>query len=184
MEKEDFYYLGTILKAYGNFGHVLVSVDAGDPGQYRSADFVFVEIRGEFIPFFLESLEPRAGQKAILKFLDINTVSETKPVLRCGLYLPLSSLPKPERKKFYSLEVIGFTVVDDRLGAVGTVDSIIELPAQPVFRILHGRKEILVPAVDAIVRKVDRKARKIYITAPEGLIDLYLGPSGSAGGGK
>ncbi len=174
MEKDEFYYLGKILKTYGNHGHLLVLLDVDDPDRYRSVDMVFLDIHKEKIPFFIESLELKPGQKAVVKFLDVNTVVDAEAFRQLELFLPVSALPKLRGNKFYHHEVKGFKVVDERLGEIGQVDRILEMPVQPLFRILKGEKEILVPVVDEIIRKVDRKRRTIFIAAPEGLIDLYL----------
>ena len=39
--------------------------------------------------------------------------------------------------------------------------------------IKSGDKEILIPSVDEIIQKIDRKEKEIHIIAPEGLIELY-----------
>jgi 16S rRNA processing protein RimM len=39
---------------------------------------------------------------------------------------------------------------------------------------MKGEKEILIPIIDSIIDKVDRDSKTIYITAPNGLIDIYL----------
>ncbi len=39
---------------------------------------------------------------------------------------------------------------------------------------MNGDKEILIPVVDPVIKKVDRDQRTIFIEAPKGLIDLYL----------
>ena len=52
--------------------------------------------------------------------------------------------------------------------------SIIEYPAQPLFQIMNGGTEILVPVIDQVIKKVDRENGTIYISAPNGLIDLYM----------
>jgi 16S rRNA processing protein RimM len=65
-------------------------------------------------------------------------------------------------------------VVDDVYGDIGTIQTIIEYPAQPLFQIINGDKEILVPVIDPVIKQVDRENKTIYITAPNGLIDLYL----------
>jgi len=38
-----------------------------------------------------------------------------------------------------------------------------------------GETEILIPVIDPVIKQVDREAKTIFITAPTGLIDLYLG---------
>ncbi|HPT15302.1 MAG TPA: 16S rRNA processing protein RimM, partial [Bacteroidales bacterium] len=71
-------------------------------------------------------------------------------------------------------EVVGFEVIDKSKGPVGKVRRILELPHQAMFEIEFGDKEILVPLVDEIIVKVDRKLKQLLIDAPEGLIDMYL----------
>jgi 16S rRNA processing protein RimM len=70
--------------------------------------------------------------------------------------------------------VKGFRVVDESYGDIGVIQTVIEYPAQPLFQIMKGDKEILVPVIDPVIKKVDRENKTIYIDAPNGLIDLYL----------
>ena len=46
---------------------------------------------------------------------------------------------------------------------------------QPLFQIMKNGVEILVPVIDQVIRRVDREQKTLYIAAPNGLIDLYLG---------
>ena len=39
---------------------------------------------------------------------------------------------------------------------------------------MKNDKEILIPIIDQVIKKVDRKEKKMFIEAPNGLIDLYL----------
>ncbi len=174
MEKDEYFYFGKILRTYGNQGHLQILMDVDDPVKYQSLETVFVEINHERIPFFISSLDLQPRNKAVVRFLDVNSVEEAGPFTGLKLFLPMSSLPKLRGNQFYHHEVIGFTVIDETFGEIGKIESVLDLPAHPLFRILWNEKEILVPAVDTVIRKVDRKKRIILITAPEGLIDLYL----------
>ena len=44
----------------------------------------------------------------------------------------------------------------------------------PVFQVMKGKKEILIPILDQVIQNVDRDKKTLTITAPEGLIDMYL----------
>ena len=90
------------------------------------------------------------------------------------LYLPLSFLPELSGNKFYFHEVIGFKVVDDIHGDIGVIESINDTTSQALFEILKGDKQLLIPVNDDIITKVDREAKTIHVTTPEGLVDLYL----------
>ena len=77
-------------------------------------------------------------------------------------------------KSFYYHEVVGFAIEDLENGALGHCTKILENGAQPVF-LIEGLKgeEILVPAVDAFIKKIDREKQIIQLVLPEGLVDLY-----------
>jgi 16S rRNA processing protein RimM len=38
----------------------------------------------------------------------------------------------------------------------------------------RNEKEILIPLIDSLIQTVDRNQKKLTVTTPEGLIDLYL----------
>lgn len=84
-------------------------------------------------------------------------------------------LPPLTGNQFYFHEVIGFKVIDQEKGDIGICRDFIEISRQPIMQIEYGDKEILVPAVDEYLDKVDREKRILYIKAPEGLIDIYIG---------
>ena len=58
---------------------------------------------------------------------------------------------------------------------IGILEQVIEYPAQPLFQIMKNGVEVLIPVIDEVIDKVDRENKTIYINAPNGLIELYLG---------
>jgi 16S rRNA processing protein RimM len=90
------------------------------------------------------------------------------------MYLPITELPSLKGNRFYYHEIIGFQVSDQQHGDIGVVEDILELPHQALFQIRFGEKEILIPIVDEIIKKVDRRKKVLLIEAPPGLIEIYL----------
>jgi 16S rRNA processing protein RimM len=172
MTKDECYQLGKITKPWGIKGQVIFFLDVDCPENYADLDSAFVEIKGSLIPYFFH-VDNINGNKAVVTFDEL-TPEETLKLVGCDLYLPLDMLPKLTGNQFYFHEVRGFRVVDDEYGDIGVIQTIIEYPAQPLFQIVNGGQEILIPVIDPIIKKVDREAKTIYITAPNGLIDLYL----------
>lgn len=172
MQKEDCFNLGKITKPFGLKGEVVIFLDVDEPNNYANLDSVFVEVRNQLVPFFIQNIRIN-GNKATVQFEDI-TPEQTASIVGCNLYLPLDTLPKLTGKKFYFHEIIGFRVIDDEHGDIGTVASVIEYPAQPLFQIINNGTEILLPVLDQLINNVDRENRTISVHAPEGLIDLYL----------
>lgn len=173
MTKDECYYLGRVTKPFGFKGELAMYLDVDCPDDYASLDSVFIETKNGLVPYFIKSIRIN-GNKAYATFEDV-TAENVSSLVGRDMYLPLELLPKLTGNQFYFHEVKGFRVVDECHGDIGRIESIIEYPAQPLFQIMNGETEILVPVIDQIIKKVDREACCIYIKAPDGLIELYLG---------
>ena len=101
--------------------------------------------------------------------------NDARILLRQRLFLPAQILPKLTGIQFYDHEVVGFTVVDTSYGEVGIIEDVIDLAINPLLQIKQGAKEVLIPLAANVVQAIDRKKKTMTITAPEGLIQLYLG---------
>ena len=84
-------------------------------------------------------------------------------------------LPKLSGNKFYYHEVIGFSVQDSVHGHIGIIKGVNDSTAQALFEVEKGDKQLLIPVNDEIITKLDRAKRTIFVTTPDGLVDLYLG---------
>ena len=174
MQKEDCFYLGKIVKKYSFKGELLAKLDTDQPELYEELDAIFVELRNNLVPFFVESSQLHKSELLRLKFEDVDSEYDADALLKCDLYLPLELLPKLDGDKFYYHEVIGFKIHDKNFGEVGIIKSINDSTAQALFEIDRDGKEILIPMNDEFILKVDKKNKTIFVETPEGLIDLYL----------
>jgi 16S rRNA processing protein RimM len=174
MAEPELFRLGKILKPFGSKGEVVAYLDVDDLQQYRSLDMVFVGINKNIIPFFIDAIQLKTKNQAILKFQDIDSHADTEIIIGSELFLPAGFLPKLKGNKFYFHEVIGFEVIDKEKGNIGHISRVLELPYQSVIEIHFNGKEILIPIADELIKKVDRKNKVILVEAPDGLIDMYL----------
>jgi len=174
MQKQDCFYLGKIVKKYSFKGEVLVKLDTDQPEIYNNLDAVFIDLKNNLIPFFIEHSQLHKSELLRIKFEDVITEEDADAIMKCELYLPLELLPKLEGNKFYFHEVIGFSVEDVNFGSVGVIKGINDTTSQALFEIDRDGIEILIPLNDEFIQKVDRDKKKILVETPEGLIDLYL----------
>ena len=173
MDINDCFYLGRINKPWGIHGQMSLYLDVDEPQDYATLDSAFVEIKGQLVPHFFH-IDQLAGNRAIVTFDDLSP-DDTARLSGKDLYLPLSLLPKLDGNKFYYHEVVGFHVVDRHHGDIGTLQQVIDYPAQPILQIDNNGTEILVPLVDPLIEQVDRNQKTLHINAPNGLIELYMG---------
>ena len=174
MTKEECFYLGRVAKTHGIKGEVTIRLDVDDPSQYRGMKFFLLEINKVLTPFFVEKVTC-SGDQFYVTIQDIKTVEAASALTGKEVYLPLEMLPKLSGKQFYYHEVKGFTLVDEVHGELGPIADVLEYPTQAIIQVFKDNKEILIPILEHVIQKVDRKAKKLYVKAPEGLIEMYLG---------
>ncbi|MEZ4797238.1 MAG: ribosome maturation factor RimM [Flavobacteriaceae bacterium] len=177
MKKEDCFYLGKIVKKYSFKGEILAKLDTDQPELYEQLDAIFVQIRNNLVPFFIESSQFHKSDLLRIKFEDVDTESDADALIKSELYLPLEFLPKLEGNKFYFHEVIGFKITDTTFGNIGIIKAINDSTAQALFEVDKNGTEVLIPMNDEFIVEINRKTKTITVQTPPGLIDLYLSPS-------
>ena len=173
MRKEDCFYLGRIVRKHSFRGEVVLKLDTDEPELYQEMESVFVNIGNNMIPFFIKDSLLQKGNQLRVNFETIQSEADADALLKAGVYLPLSMLPKLTGKKFYFHEIIGFAAEDVAYGAIGTVTGVNDSSAQPLFEIEKEGLQILVPMIDDFIVKIDREKQKILLKTPAGLLDMY-----------
>lgn len=177
MRKEDCFYLGKIVSKFSYKGEVLVKLDTDEPEIYENMESVFVSLRNNLVPFFIKKCSLHKSSLLRIRFEEVSNEDDADKIMGAELYLPLKFLPKLTGNRFYYHEVIGFSMEDSVHGHIGTIKSVNDTTSQALFEVEKKDKQLLIPINDEIVTKVDRENKIIYVTTPEGLVDLYLNPS-------
>ncbi|SNC75058.1 16S rRNA processing protein RimM [Hymenobacter gelipurpurascens] len=180
MTLDDCYQLGSLGKPHGLKGFVVAFFDVDDLDDYRKLKSVLLELPaapGKLVAYEVEKVQPQAENRVLFKLKGIDRVEEAEPLRNAKLWRPLTELPKLEEDQFYFHDVIGYTVVDEQLGELGLVETFYELPQQDLLAMRYQGKEVLIPVVDELIVRADQQERKLYVTLPEGLLDVYLSAS-------
>ena len=171
--KDEFFYLGTLTRPFGLKGELCAFFDTDNPERYTQLDALFLDLDGEKIPYTVEHIAYRGNNQFVIKFDGIGP-NECREFAQVELYLPLSQLPPLDGNRFYFHEVIGFTVIDERLGEIGTCQDFLEVSNNPIMQVNHNGTEILIPASQQFVTQVDRENRILHVSTPEGLVEIYF----------
>jgi len=174
MNKEDCFQLGYISKSHGYKGEIVFLSNPEIQLKYNKLESVFVEINKKLIPFFIDSISLLTDNAVLVKLSDIDSEEKAKKLIKCNIFLPIQMMPKSKKTPLKQSEIIGFKVIDDNYGDIGIISAILDMPQQLILEIKNGSVEILIPANENIIYKVDKKNKVVFIKAPEGLIDIYL----------
>ncbi|MES2516500.1 MAG: ribosome maturation factor RimM [Bacteroidota bacterium] len=173
MTKDNCFELGKITKTHGVRGELILWLDVDFPEDYEDLESIFLDIRGELVPFFMETYR-LSGNRAIVQFEDIDTFEKAEGMINLQAFLPLEELPELDENQFYYHEIIDFKVVDQNLGELGTVQTVHSMQAQDLLVMNYQGKEVLIPVISEIVLNADKAAKVLNVNLPEGLLEVYL----------
>ena len=172
MQKQDCFYLGTVVGKYSFKGEILVKIDSDNPEDYTKLESIFVELSTGLVPFFIKKCQLHKSELLRIDFEEISNEQEADALIKKNLYLPLDLLPPLEGNKFYYHEIIGFTV-NTESEEIGQITAVLEQGPQALFQVETTDKKIhLIPIHDDFIIEVDRKRNLIHVQLPEGLLDL------------
>jgi len=175
MSFEDYFYLGHISKTFGYKGELIAYLDVDDIEAYEDMESVFLNLNGKLVPFFFQKFElKKNAPEAIIAFQDINTMDKAKALIGTELYLPANLLPQLDGDAFYFHELQGYLAIDENEGTLGEVTGVLDYPGNPVIQIQVKDKELLIPAQDQFIERIDKNKKSLFIKNAKGLIDLYL----------
>ncbi len=166
--------LGELLKIHGISGHLVLKLAFFTEEELNEGDTVFVEVDGIPVPFFIAGFRFLTDYTALIKFDEIETAAQAGFLAGCRV---LSSRDFGEsngnREEGYS-DIVGFRVFDRERGYTGILLEVVEYPDNPVMRIEFEDREVLIPFHEDLIERIDIVMRVIEISAPGGLLDLYL----------
>lgn len=169
MKIDDCFKIGYVAKTHGLNGEVTISTMPECP-DLSSIKSIFLERGGSVVPYFLKAISVK-GDKAFVKFEEVNNIDQASELKGASLYLPKSERPKLSRGEFYNDEVVGFEVFenDDELGKV---TDIMEAGPNRFLVMDHYGKEVLIPINGPFIKSVNKTKKKVTVELPEGFLDL------------
>ena len=159
--------IGKVVKAHGLRGHLKV-LPYGETFSTLSAEERITAILPDNTSLTLTVAEIRPHQKTfLLVSREIGTVEEAHRLVGAELCVTESRLPPTASGEFYWYQLIGLEVVDTEGQKLGTLEEIIETGSNDVYVVRRGIEEILVPAIEEVVREVDLQRRLMTVDLPE-----------------
>lgn len=162
-------YVAKIVAVHGLRGAIKVQVEDENPKRFIKGRKLYL---GKYdFPVHVESYSSK-GLYGILKLEEINSIEEAEKYISSELKTTEEELPKPEEGKYYIKDLIDCRCIDLEENELGILKDVLSYPANDVYVVeTPDNKTVYVPAVPAVIKKVDISARKITIDPMKGLFD-------------
>jgi 16S rRNA processing protein RimM len=122
------------------------------------ADYDIRSIRGKDSPF-------------IIKFEGIDSIETASNLAGQSLYISRDKFPDLPENKYYWFQVEGLKVYDEGGRYYGDIEEIIPTGSNDVYVVRDGKRELLLPMIDSVVKIIDLEARKLIFHPLEGLLE-------------
>ncbi|MBC7862517.1 MAG: 16S rRNA processing protein RimM [Bacteroidia bacterium] len=167
-------FIGKLKKIHGLKGELYLELKEEAEIDFEEIKFLLLaEKNASPVPFFTSYLLPHSTGY-LVKFENVNSQADAKQFLNRDVFAEdIFILQDEEENDLFSLQ--GYLVHDKLFGEVGKISSVLEMPGQLIFTVVHSSgKEILLPANEKMILSIDKINSVIEYEAPEGLIELYL----------
>ncbi len=159
--------IATIRGAFGLNGwvHLELATDVLtllEPGQRVYAGEEFDERR---------ILEFASVGKPRLLISGCNSREEARSLSGTVLYVDRLEATSHLDGRYFQFQIEGLEVQTEAGEQLGKVTGIVQTPANDVYEVTGPLGEILVPAVDAVIRDIDLESGKIIVDLPAGLLE-------------
>lgn len=177
MPAPELLLVGRIRRAHGIRGELLVEPLTDEPAA------VFAAGRRLFAGTHAGDPAPDGGRLTVhrarvvhgggvlVQFDEIPTRTEAERWRDRYVLAEAGELAPPAEGEVYVHELSGMAVVDAHDQPLGTVTQVYELPQGLALAVRRDAGEVLLPFREEFIRRVDRAARRIVATPPEGLFE-------------
>lgn len=167
----DLLAIGSIVKAFGIEGHVIVQQLTDFPSRFRKRNSVLLG-RSEKQVRELEIERAAVGLRGVkVKFAGINDRDAAERLVGSFLFVREEERARLPKGRYYTHDIVGLAVVDEEGVVHGTVREVLKMPAHDVYVVSGKGGEILLPAVKEFVRKIDLASRTMTVRLIEGMVE-------------
>ncbi|MEA4932913.1 MAG: ribosome maturation factor RimM [Lawsonibacter sp.] len=163
---EQYLEVGKITNTHGIMGEVRVQPWADSPEFLCRFETLYVD--KSHWPIKVERARVHKNM-VILKLQGVTDVPGALAMRNAILYIDRAEAPLPE-DSFFLADLMGLEVRDAQSGQVlGKIDDILNLPANNVYVVRGGVREILIPAVSQFIAETNLAGGYVRVHMMEGL---------------
>ena len=164
--------IGKILRPRGIRGELkIMPFAASSLDRFARLDRVYVELPCGSVHRCQVVQVRQQGRFLNLKIDGIDTIEDAEALRNGFLLIDRSEIPSLPEGSFYVFELVGMEVRTETGRRLGEIYEVLELPANDVYVVRDGTRELLIPAVRDIVRRIDTSSGVMIVDDRKGLTD-------------
>ena len=167
---EEYLEIGQIVNTFGIKGQVKVVPFTDDITQFDTLKQINIEKRKNLELFEIEKSNYHKNM-IILKLKGIDTPEQAESLRNCYIKINRKDARKLPEGTYFIVDLIGLDVYTDEEKLLGTLEDIYNAGSSDIYVVRTSEgKQILLPAIKDVIKKVDIENKKVIVHIIEGLI--------------
>ena len=163
----EFVTIGQVLAPWGTKGKLKVRVVTDFPQRFTPSSRIYINQQ----PLTIDDTEWHKG-KAIIKLSTIDSVEETQKLLEKPIEIPYSQLHHLPEGQYYHFQLTGLEVWTTEGELLGNITEVLTAKSNDNYVVSGNQGEILIPAIEDVVKSIDLSNGRMVIEPIEGLLSL------------
>ena len=171
IRKEETKRIGFFARPHGIKGELSLVTDY-DLFEEKNESYVFCEMDGIMVPFFVESYRYKSNTTILVKLDGVDNEISAKQFVNREVFYPANCLKEPTTDDSDWKHFTGYMLEGKEHGELGVITFVDETTINTLFTVEYREKELLVPIADELIDSIDHEGRRIVLLLPEGIIEL------------
>jgi len=138
----------------------------------RNPLFLICELDGIFVPFRIKNYRFISDSTAYIQLKNIVSDQQARMFINKEIYYPKKYIEEnAENSSFTWDDFIDFILIDEQLGKIGRIVDVDTTTINTLFIVKKGNEEILIPAVEEFILRIDEDRKELVVELPEGLVE-------------
>ena len=168
---ENLLEIGKIVNTHGLRGEVKVVPWTDSPDDFYDVSFVYIKNKNEYKKLTIDGVKFQKNN-VIVKFKEYNDINEILPFKNAVLYADRNDLGELPEGVYYIVDLIGLKVYTEDDEYIGEIADVFNAGASDIYDVKReGKKNLLLPVIDEVVKSVDIENGRVTVNVMEGLDD-------------
>lgn len=169
MNPTKFFEIGKIVKSCGLRGRIKVVSYLESNDKLQDLDELYIGYGNERKgPFKLKGIQSR-GKIFFLEIEGVENLQSANALIGCHVLIPMDKLEELPEGEYYWRDMIGLKVVTEEGSILGVIEAIFPTGGNDVYVCSGGEREVLLPGIADVIRRIDIDRGMMVVRLLEGL---------------
>ena len=167
---ENFLEIGQIVNSYGLKGQMKIVPFTDDITRYNELKTIYIEVNKQLKEYKIEQIKYHKNN-VLIKLEGIDDINDTEQFKNCFVKIDRKNAVKLPEDTYFIVDLIGIELFTEENVLLGKIVDVFPTGSNDVYVVKDELgKQILLPAISQVIKKVDISNKKMIVNLIKGLV--------------